>query len=539
MTKRKAKNRPGKQFHLIIHPFLAAVYPIVFLTAYNIKETYVGNMTGALIMSLLAVIAVFFALNFFIKDPLKAGLITTAAVMVFFSYGRIFTLLNDVEIADVKIFSHIVLVPLLILLAYLAVDALIRAKKLPQINFILNIIFALLTVFVCGQTAYGVAVYHRAALDAIKQKADLAISKSGTAVDRSKQYPDIYYIILDAHLRRDVGMDMYDYDDSGFLKHLEDRGFYVAKQSRPNYCQTALSLASSMNMEYLDDAADKNTKGNLARIYLGEMIRRNRLVETLRKYGYIWVSYFTGFVETELKGIADIYLPQGDVYADEMTEFNSILMDSTLISGIEGILNMRGGKKLGPFVAFQRRTQYILENIDKSADITSPKIVFAHLICPHPPFVFDENGPTDKYMGTAGVEFAGGDQNPMPKDQYRKAYRAQVIYLDREMCGVVDRLLAATKGKAIIIIQADHGPGSEWFVNSYEKTNKKERFAILNAYYLPGGMEKYLYESISPVNSFRLILQHYFGLDTPLLPDKSYYSTWNEPFRFIEVPQTN
>ena len=69
-----------------------------------------------------------------------------------------------------------------------------------------------------------------------------------------------------------------------------------------------------------------------------------------------------------------------------------------------------------------------------------------------------------------------------------------------------------------------------------ESTNMWERFGILNAYYLPGGGEQHLYESITPVNTFRVILNHYFDHNLELLPDRSYYSLWQRPFWFVPVP---
>ena len=53
--------------------------------------------------------------------------------------------------------------------------------------------------------------------------------------------------------------------------------------------------------------------------------------------------------------------------------------------------------------------------------------------------------------------------------------------------------------------------------------------AILNAYYVDNEVENQLYPSISPVNSFRLISNHYFGTNFPLLEDISYY--FGEAFR--------
>jgi hypothetical protein len=54
----------------------------------------------------------------------------------------------------------------------------------------------------------------------------------------------------------------------------------------------------------------------------------------------------------------------------------------------------------------------------------------------------------------------------------------------------------------------------------------REGSAILNAYYLPGAADA-LYETISPVNSFRLVFRDYFGLDYPPLPDHSFHN-WSQ-----------
>ena len=87
----------------------------------------------------------------------------------------------------------------------------------------------------------------------------------------------------------------------------------------------------------------------------------------------------------------------------------------------------------------------------------------------------------------------------------------------------------------IIIIQGDHGPGAYLHWGSLEQTVPSERFGILNAYYFPDGNYETLYPSISPINSFRVVLNQYFETKYALLPDLHYYSRWNVPFDFIEV----
>jgi hypothetical protein len=59
---------------------------------------------------------------------------------------------------------------------------------------------------------------------------------------------------------------------------------------------------------------------------------------------------------------------------------------------------------------------------------------------------------------------------------------------------------------------------------------------ILNAYFLPGEGAAGLYPSITPVNTFRLIFDVYFGADLELLEDVSDHSTADDFFDFTIYP---
>jgi hypothetical protein len=78
----------------------------------------------------------------------------------------------------------------------------------------------------------------------------------------------------------------------------------------------------------------------------------------------------------------------------------------------------------------------------------------------------------------------------------------------------------------IIILQGDHGLDGPL----------ASQMAILNAYYLPEDGDQFLYETISPVNTFRIIFNHYYGGNYGLIEDISYYSRHVDPFNFILVP---
>jgi hypothetical protein len=86
-------------------------------------------------------------------------------------------------------------------------------------------------------------------------------------------------------------------------------------------------------------------------------------------------------------------------------------------------------------------------------------------------------------------------------------------------------------------LQSDHGSRLfESFSRNGIPTDVKEDFANLNAYYLPDVDETALYETISPVNSFRVVLNSYFGTDYELLSDRCYYANiFGDPSKFIDV----
>ena len=80
--------------------------------------------------------------------------------------------------------------------------------------------------------------------------------------------------------------------------------------------------------------------------------------------------------------------------------------------------------------------------------------------------------------------------------------------------------------KPVIIIQGDHGP------------NVSRRTAVLNAYYLPVDVQTHLYPNITPVNSFRLIMDYMFGMELGLLQDASYNSSYEKPYLYEQIIET-
>ena len=182
-----------------------------------------------------------------------------------------------------------------------------------------------------------------------------------------------------------------------------------------------------------------------------------------------------------------------------------------------------------------REDFYTLDQLPNLERDDQPKFVFAHIFAPHPPFVLGRHGeaiyPDRQYMYNDGSDF----KQVASLDEYINGYRDQLAFINTKLQTTIGLILSRSSEAPIIIIQADHGPGSMLDLRNLEKSNMWERMTILNAYFLPGGYTAQLYPGITPVNTFRIIFNHYFGGSFPLLEDKSYYSPVDDQFRFTDV----
>ena len=187
--------------------------------------------------------------------------------------------------------------------------------------------------------------------------------------------------------------------------------------------------------------------------------------------------------------------------------------------------------------AHRRKVIESLAAMNSPSSHDRPMFVFAHIIVPHPPFVFGTNGEPRRPPGGRAFNFGDGDHFLGSKREYVEGYRDQVNFVTGEVTTLIESLLSRRGTSPVIVIHGDHGPGSMLSWNSSERTNMRERMGILAAYYFPD-FNAALSPSISPVNAARVLASRYLGLAHPPLADKSFFSTWNEPYELIPVENT-
>jgi hypothetical protein len=361
-------------------------------------------------------------------------------------------------------------------------------------------LMAILLLLFPGMDAMFYAVWRGAPFPS---RTDHALSGSPTS-----SRPDIYYIILDAYPRADVLLEKYGYDNTPFLQSLKDLGFYVAECSQSNYSDTAQSLSSSLNLDYIQSISDAFTPDETELLGLVKLLDDNDVQETVFNLGYQTVSFSSGFLWAEWRD-ADVFLSPAE---GAVTEFETEIMFSTPLrllgdKGVFSIANLYAER-------FRTRTRFVLDGMADLPAMPGPKFVFIHLIVPHVPFAFDENG------------------NPSPPHQDpRQGYLNQVKFINTFILPKLKTIIERSPSPPIVILQGDHGPQ---VVDGPEAQMKN-----LNAYYLPGvEMTEVLYPSITPVNSFRVVFNEYFGAELPLLEDVSYYSNLSHRYEYTVMPGT-
>jgi hypothetical protein len=521
----------------ILPVVLFAVYPVLAMLAHNNGEVLITDTLRALLLSILGALLMVVVLHLLVKDWAKASLITIGLLVLFFAYGQVYDLVRERNILPMILGKHKFLFPIWCLImgvwVWWVIKKLKKTGELIRYFNVLGIILVLLPL-------YSIISYQ--IQDASSQVGTSTLNNTAQAMT-SGEKPDIYYIVLDGYGRSNILKELYNYDNSAFIDYLKGKGFYVAEQGTSNYMQTALSLASSMNMEYLDSLAVDPGVDSIDRIPAFHMIKNSALWKFLKSDGYKLVAFQTGLSGTSIR-TADYYWSVDTQAVPQVSSlwrfnaFESLLLESTLTRALfeSRFLSNEALRKISDNPEYQTHREevtYILQRLAEPASMPGNYFVFAHIIAPHPPFVFGPNG--EDIAPDRSYRLGDGDNYKGDRSEYIKGYRDQAIFIGTQMRKIIDQILSRSKTPPVIIIQGDHGPGAYLVWDSPQKTNLKERFSILNAYYLPGGGEAQLYPGISPVNSFRVVLNQYFGTDYPLLADENFFSSLKRPYDFIRV----
>jgi hypothetical protein len=505
-----------------IHPILWALIPTLALYRANIGELSLDLLSIPLLVSTGCTMLLWFICARVLRlDAHRAAFLTSFILIMVFSYGHIYHLTADFT----AIVPYWRFIGLGIWLALLLIGLAILSRLKVKHQVITDWFFAgALIIFVFHLSHIG--WYEAARLRVAAQVKTKRLRTAGY-VDRS-QLPDIYYLILDSYPNNATMTRVFKQKNDQFLDALAQHGFYVAKQSRANYCQTFLSLASSLNFMYLDTVAVTVGAKSSNKQALRSLIQQNRACTMLRKYGYQIVTFPSSYEPVHFPADRE-FLAKRD-----SSDFNTVLINTTPLL----VLSLSTVNTSFDLYAAHRDTilwQY--KHIPDSNAINGPKFVFMHILAPHQPLVFDAVGnPVKADPYTAVKSGRHWRHRTDSRAVYNRKFADEVTYLNTRTLEIIDGIQEHASRPTVIILQGDHGPG---YLPDHEPDlagiSIPERFGILNAYYFSDGDISRLYPTISPVNTFRVIFNTYFGTAYPMKDDLSYFSPFMRPYHFLDV----
>jgi hypothetical protein len=508
---------------LPIYPLLLAIYPVLAMLAFNASQTNLNVGLRPLLICLGGAMAVFAILRLLLHSWSRAALLTSLGIAWFFVYGHMYNLLKPVTVLGFALGRHRILFPVYTLIVLLVAWRLLRSKNsftgaIPILNWTALGLVALAV----GQFGVYSAQVNLAQLN----QAKITHPGSQTSPANPGKLPDIYYIILDTYTRADTLRTYFQFDNQPFLDRLKGMGFYVADCARSNYTSTETSLASSLNLNYLEALSPKFGRGSTDKSALPGLIRDNLLRQKLEPLGYQSIAFQNEYMWAVWND-ADIYLvPTKTAQVQRsLNPFEAMFERSTAAAFVvdaQSVLFKDWIRQVDfPYAEHIDQVNYLLDKLPTIPTIAGPKLVFVHVLVPHQPYIFQPDGSLQ--MDENFYRTAGG---PINADYYQKGYTNQIQFINTRMLDILQKIISQSTVKPIIIVQGDHG------VKDFN------RASILDAYYLPGGVENKLYPTISPVNTFRIILNNYFGEHYGLLNDTS-YDTPLDKFDFTVLPETS
>jgi hypothetical protein len=491
------------------HPYALATAPVVALYAGNLRATPVGDVVLPFIVVLSSAVILVLMLRLVLNAE-RAALAASLFVLPFLSSDALFQGTQTTYIilgGDWLRYRYflagwgIFTIASLIWIWRTTMDT----RKLTVALNLFSAMFLLLSVLSIG---VSVATEH----STTRPRATTSKPAEIEIVLRPPEPPrDIYFLVFDRYaddqtLRREFG-----HDNATFYERLRDRGFYVATDSRANYPSTGLSMASCLNMTYLGEWLGNTDDAGL--------IAGHRVGALLKHRGYKY--HHLGNLLDALRSNQ-----QADVnyrFSTLPSEFAETLYQTTPLGTV---FPVRG-------TPAQVRRQF--ELVEEAASNKERTFVYSHFLLPHPPYLFDRDGSELSHVQRASRS-------------ERENYVNQLIFTNDRIIKTIDRILARSETRPIILLQADEGPwlmAGDMEKGAIERIRK--RTGILMALYLPDrDAERIVPPRISPVNVFRLVFREYFDAQIDLLDDKTFYwehaTAWgapdySRPSRFIDVTE--
>lgn len=320
--------------------------------------------------------------------------------------------------------------------------------------------------------------------------------------------PDIYLILLDGHPRLDTLEAEFGHDSTVFLEEMVAQGFVLSPESRSNYNLTVLTLPSLLNFETAEEMIPDPPEKPFAQYrQLARRLNASAGLEALRRVGYEVVSIPSPFSNVTLYNAGRV-------------------LDSGGISEFELDLHAKGGLRMilpdvqRTLIGNSHRSRIIstFETLESVAAEPSgpPRIVLAHVMAPHPPYVLGPMGETIEPRACFPLSCGFWAQGPEPGPELIDAVRDQVEFIDRRVAEATRSILAESRTPPVVIVFSDHG-------HRHEVGDAQESVRALFLAHTPGAPGLFP-SDVTPLQVMPRIFNQYFGTDLPVRAGDFFYT---------------
>jgi Sulfatase len=466
-------------------------------------------LTGLFFRYILISLAVFVISLILLRKLSKAVLFSLFLLCIFFFFGAFHDFLKKILKPGVFT-SYTLLLPLIFVFVLIVFFLLRKSKKkktlaIKYCSYLLSII----TILEIGTLGYKFLANPSTNNLAprppgIKQPFDSCL-QSGK--------PDIFFVVLDGYTSSKCLQEEFNYSNKYIDLLLKSNHFFTSIHSKSNYNLTPFSLSSTLDWDYLKPGLENHHYSTRFFLQGIETLKNNELAGFLKKEGYL-LQNFSVFDFKDAPTQARPLYDNNELarLIDDQTIYSRIMRD---IGWNFTVRNYFTGEFKIPKTYKEKKELEISRdryNWDKLLDAIqtendSPRFVYTHVMLPHDPFYFKKDG--SMVSDTAIV---------LNNYDLKAAYLDQLQYTNSLLGHFIQMASKKTNRERVVIIQGDHG------FRDYGPTVPKEKeFMNLNAYYFSDHNYSTLYDSISPVNSFRVVLNKYFCQSFPLLKDSSVY----------------
>jgi len=469
---------------------IALFHPLLFSFVFVISPytQYAGLIPPMQIVVPFILICVFTIFLYFIIKRIvtKANLavaILAPMLILFFYYGTLYEYISSLTRGTKLRIPVLILANLLILI--ILVIFIVKVFRwhegaIKKTNRIFFVIAASIIVF----NTFSIIKQY-----IVSPKLNASLGMPGISKQNHTEYfPDIYFIILDEYAAPSQMKSYFQYDMSPFIEYIKGKGFIVT-EIRDESLATGDIMESRLNMEIINHKDDMaSSKSILNRLFesmglrnsyeKGQMIRirNSKVIKYLNSIGYQFINIGSWFYQTRYNKLAVQNINCfGFQFKDELS---TIIVNNTVL---RLILIKRYFHRRAVIRAFD-----VLENMPIISG--KAKFIFAHIICPHTPYVFGANG---EKLGL----------NPEKSNDNKHLYLDQHIFITKKVKELIDQIHSSSQASSVIIIQADHG----------FRIDKPQADKVFSAVYIPSKKRTPWPDSISSSNTFRILFNDLFG----------------------------